>query len=127
MADAGIEAVASQEGVGTLPPLARIGDPLQGSGMTGEEAPRGALVRGSARLVVGRRLDISSPSVGERLGDRLGVDPLLTQLRLEGALAPWPRPVPGFKPSPGKGRVVEDAEVGQPFDGRGDQVLAIAG
>ena len=117
MADPRIEAISCEQGVGALPSLAGIGDPLEGSRMAGQKADGGSIIGGGAWLVLvpGPRVDGST--VRQRLGHGVGIDPLLTQLGLEGPLATWACPVARFHPLGGERLVIEDAEVCQTLDG----------
>ncbi len=127
MADTRIEAISGEQGVGTLAPLARIGNPLECSRMTGQEADRRSLIGGGAWLVIIRGPRVDGSTVRQRLGHGVGIDPLLAQFGPEGPLATRACPVARLHPLGGECLVIEDAEVGQSLDGRGHEVLAIAG
>jgi hypothetical protein len=128
----GIEAVAGEEGVGALPPLAGIGDPGERALVAGEEAPGGLPIDVDAQpaLIVGaagRPRGAGRAPFLEELVDHGPIDAFERQLPAQGDLAARSRTVPRLHPGAAEGRVVEHPQLAEPGDRAFHEVRAIAG
>ena len=117
------EATARQQGVHLLSSSVWIGNASQGCGASIQATPSPGFIR-RWHPIISLTYGVASGFEGPR--DRFGVDALLPQLRLEGALASWARAIARFNPLSSEFLVVEDAEVSQTVQRRTHQVVPVS-
>lgn len=116
--------MASEDRVGPLAPRSGVRKPVQHPRMAREEPTRRVLLGRHCRLASFRQWLVA---VRQGSRHRLRVDPLLTELHPEGTLPARAGSITRFDPGLRKQLIIEHAEVAEPHERPGDQVLAIAG
>ena len=120
-----IEAVPSQQRVGSLAPDARIRDAGESALVACQEpARRGQVDTDRLAVVTGGRRPV--PALLDQLVDDRPVDALERQLAAECDFSARTCPVARLHPGSAKGLVVEHPQLGQPSDGPFDQLRPVA-